>query len=75
MGWFVCPLLVVEGSNLESILLISAVADLETLHVLFKVQECRFITPSQDAGITVLSMGGWVTHSPALRLQTQHHKW
>jgi hypothetical protein len=37
------------------------------------VQECRFTTP-QDAGITVLSMGGWDTHSSALGLQTQHYE-
>jgi hypothetical protein len=46
------------GNNLKNILLISPVADLETVHLLFRVQECRFITPSQDAGVIVLSMGG-----------------
>jgi hypothetical protein len=30
------------------------------------MQKCRFITPSQDAGITVLSMGVCYTHSSAL---------
>jgi hypothetical protein len=30
------------------------------------VQGCRFTTPSQYAGIIVLSMGGWDTHSSAL---------
>jgi hypothetical protein len=46
----------------------------QTLYLLFREQECRFITPSQDAGITVLSMGGWDTHSSALGLQTKHHQ-
>jgi hypothetical protein len=36
----------------------------ETLYLLFRVQECRFTAPSQDAGITVLSMEGWDTHLP-----------
>jgi hypothetical protein len=44
----------------------------ETLHLLFRVQECRFITPSQHAGITVFSIGQWDTHLSALGLQTQH---
>jgi hypothetical protein len=44
----------------------------QTLYLLFRVQECRFTTPSHDAGIIVLSMGqGWDTHSSALGLQTQ----
>jgi hypothetical protein len=37
---------------------------------------CRnsgFTAPSQGAGIIVLSMGGWDTHSSALGLQTQHY--
>jgi hypothetical protein len=41
----------------------------QTLYLLFRVQECRFTTPSQDAGITVLSMGGWDTHSSVLGLR------
>jgi hypothetical protein len=41
-------------------LLISPVADLH-----LRVQECRFTSPSQDAVITVLSMGdGMLTHLP-----------
>jgi hypothetical protein len=35
----------------------------EVLYLLFRVQECRFITPPQDAGVIVLSMGdGILTH-------------
>jgi hypothetical protein len=30
----------------------------QILHLLFRVQECRLTMPSQDAEITVLSMGG-----------------
>jgi Na+-translocating ferredoxin:NAD+ oxidoreductase RnfC subunit len=37
------------------------------------MQKCRFTPPSQDAGIIVLSMGEWDTHSSALGLQTQHY--
>jgi hypothetical protein len=29
----------------------------ETMYLLLMVQECRFITPSQGAGLIVLSMG------------------
>jgi hypothetical protein len=37
----------------------------QTLYLLFRMQECRFTTPSQDAGITVLSIGdGLLTHLP-----------
>jgi hypothetical protein len=35
------------------------------------VQKCRLITSSQDAGITVLCVGRWDSHSSALGLQTQ----
>jgi hypothetical protein len=37
----------------------------QTLYLLFRIQKCRFTTPSQDAGIIVLSMGdGILTHLP-----------
>jgi hypothetical protein len=37
----------------------------QTLHLLLRMQECRFTTPSQDAGMIVLSMGdGILTHLP-----------
>jgi hypothetical protein len=49
-----------EGNNLESILLISLVAD---LYLSFRMQECRPLSP-QDAGIIVLSMGDELTHLP-----------
>jgi hypothetical protein len=57
--WFV-PLLG-KGNNLESILLISPVAD---LYLSFRMQECRPPSP-QDAGMVVPSMGdGILTHLP-----------
>jgi hypothetical protein len=35
----------------------------ETMYLFLRVQECRFITPSQSAGLIVLSMGnGILTH-------------
>jgi hypothetical protein len=42
-----------------------------SLQLNLRVQECIFTTLSQVAGITVLSVGGWDTHSFALGLQTQ----
>jgi hypothetical protein len=57
--WF-APLLG-EGNNLESILLISPVAD---LCLSFRMQECRPPSP-QDAGLMLPSMGdGIPTHLP-----------
>jgi hypothetical protein len=57
--WF-APLLG-EGNNLESILLISPVAD---LYLSFRTQECRPPSP-QDAGMIWPSMGdGILTHMP-----------
>jgi hypothetical protein len=53
--------------HLESILLISPVAD---LYLSFRLQECRPPSP-QDAGIIIALRGGWDTHSSALGLQTQ----
>jgi hypothetical protein len=34
----------------------------QTLYFLFRVQDCRLITPSQNAGTIVLSTEGWDTH-------------
>jgi hypothetical protein len=49
------------GNNLESILLISPVAD---LYLSFRMQECRPPSP-QDAGMILLSMGdGILTQLP-----------
>jgi hypothetical protein len=57
--WF-APLLG-KGNNLESILLISPVAD---LYVSFRMQEYRPPSP-QDVGMILLSMGdGILTHLP-----------
>jgi hypothetical protein len=53
-----------EGNNLESILLISPVAD---LYLSFKMQKCRLPSP-QDEEMMLPSMGGWDTHSSALGL-------
>jgi hypothetical protein len=60
--WFV-PLLG-RGNNLESILLISLVADLSGLYLSFRMQECRPPSP-QDAGMVLPSMwDGILTHLP-----------
>jgi hypothetical protein len=45
----------------------------ETLYLLFRVQECRFTTPSWDAGIIVLSMGMGYSPICPLGLQTQQN--
>jgi hypothetical protein len=59
MVWF-APLLGARN-NLESILLISPVAD---LYLSFRMQECRPPSP-QDAGMILLSMGdGILTQLP-----------
>jgi hypothetical protein len=52
-----------RGNNLESILLISPVADLSDPVSPHQGAEMQFTTPSRDAGTIVLSMGGWDTHS------------
>jgi hypothetical protein len=65
-----------------NILLIRPVVDLETLHLLFRMQESRFKTPSQEADVQVYNPfsecrnhsalhGGWDAHSSAFGLQTQ----
>jgi hypothetical protein len=61
-AWELFRLPLIGGNNLENIL--SALWQIfETLYLLLRVQECRFITPSQGAGLTVLSMGdGRLTH-------------
>jgi hypothetical protein len=56
VNWFGLHLYWGRGNNLESILLISPVADLITLYLSFRMQECRPPSP-QDAGMIVLSMG------------------
>jgi hypothetical protein len=73
LGELVCLPLIGGGETLLRAFCSSALWQIyETLHLPLKVQECRFATPSQGAGITVLSKGGWATHSSALSLQTQH---
>jgi hypothetical protein len=66
--WF-APLLG-EGNNLESILLISPVAD---LYLSFRMKECRPPSP-RDAEMILLSMWDADTHSSALGLQTQQQE-
>jgi hypothetical protein len=57
--WFAA--LLGEGNKLESVLLISPVAD---LNLSFRMQECRPLTP-EDAGMILLSMAdGILTHPP-----------
>jgi hypothetical protein len=64
--------------TIERILLFSPVADLSDFVALLsgtemqftspsQVQECRPLTP-QDAGMILLSMGEWDTHSSSLGL-------
>jgi hypothetical protein len=61
VNWFGLHLYWGRGNNLESILLISPVAD---LCLSFRMQECRPPSP-RDAGMTVPSMGdGTLTHLP-----------
>jgi hypothetical protein len=61
VNWFGLHLYWGRGNNLESILLISPVAD---LYLSFRMQECRPPSP-QDAGMILLSMGNEiVTHLP-----------
>jgi hypothetical protein len=61
VNWFGLHLYWGRGKNLESILLISPVAN---LYLSFRMQECRLLTP-QDAGMILLSMGDVIlTHLP-----------
>jgi hypothetical protein len=53
VNWFDLHLYWGRGNNLESIWLISPVAD---LYLSFKMQECRPPSP-QDVGMTLPSMG------------------
>jgi hypothetical protein len=68
VSWSVCPLLGVGGKTTLRTFCLSALWQIyETLYLLLRVQECRFITPSQGAGLIVLAMGdGILTHSSAL---------
>jgi hypothetical protein len=61
VNWFGLHIYWGRGNNLESILLISPVAD---LYLSFRMQECRPPSP-QDAGMILPSMGdGILTHLP-----------
>jgi hypothetical protein len=62
------------GNNLESILLISPVVDYETVYLLLRVQECRFMRPclsfSRCRAHSALH-GGWDTDSLICPLDSQ----
>jgi hypothetical protein len=63
MSWSVCTLLWGQGTTLRAFCSSAPWQIYETLYFLLRVQECRFITPSQGAGLIVLSMGnGILTH-------------
>jgi hypothetical protein len=63
MSWSICPLLGVGRTTLRAFCLSALWHIYETLYLLLRVQECRFITPSQGTGLTVLSMGDGIhTH-------------
>jgi hypothetical protein len=67
----VCLFLTGRGEAILRSFCLSALWQIyQTQYLLFRMQECRFIT-SQDAGIIVLSMGGLDTHSPSLGLHTR----
>jgi hypothetical protein len=76
MSWSVCPLLGRWETTLKAFCLSALWQIYETLSLLLRVQDWRFITPSQSAGLIVLSMGdGILTHllfrfpDPANRFQ------
>jgi hypothetical protein len=61
MSWSVCPLW--WETTLRASYLLALWQIYETLYLLFRMQKCRFITPSQGAVIIVFSMGdGILTH-------------
>jgi hypothetical protein len=75
MSWSVCPLLGRRENNLESILLISPVADLSD--PVFPLQGAEMQIYNSLSGCRSHSAlhGGWDPHSSALGLQTQQkHK-
>jgi hypothetical protein len=67
----VCLPLIGRENNLESILLISPVADLSEPVSPLQGAEMQFYNSFSGSRSVVLSMGGWDTHSSALSLQTQ----
>jgi hypothetical protein len=63
MNWFVLPL-IGGGETILRAFCLSACGKSETLYLLFKVQERRFTTPSQDAGRQIYnSFSGCSNHS------------
>jgi hypothetical protein len=61
----VCLALIRGKTTLKAFCLPALWQIYETLYPLLTVWECRFITPSQGAGLKVLSMGdGLLTHLP-----------
>jgi hypothetical protein len=71
MSLSVCPLL---RGNIKRILFIRPVADLWDPVSPLQGEECRFITPSQGAGLMGAVHGGWATYSSAFVIQTQHRQ-
>jgi hypothetical protein len=64
MNWFVSLLLGV-GTILTAFCSSALWQIYEILYLLFRMQKCRFTTPSQEAGIIVLSRGtGILTDLP-----------
>jgi hypothetical protein len=55
MNWFVCPLLLERAGSKVAIMRACCSSALwqicQTLYLLFRMQKCRFTTPSQDAGM------------------------
>jgi hypothetical protein len=73
MNWFVCPLWG-RGTNLESILLISPVADLSDSLSPFQGARMQLYNPFSGCRNHSALHGGWATHSSALALQTQQYE-
>jgi hypothetical protein len=57
VNWFGLHLYWGKGTILRAFCSSALKQIYQTLYLLFRMQECRFITPSQNTGITVLSMG------------------
>jgi hypothetical protein len=67
----VCLRLIGDEDNLRAFCLSALWQIYETLYLLLRVQECRFITPYLGAGLMVLSMGMGYSFICSLGFQTQ----
>jgi hypothetical protein len=75
MSWSVCLLLSGGETTLRAFCLSALWQIYETMYLLFRVQECRPLTP-QDAGIIVLSMGDrLLTHLPQVSRPNKSPLW